>query len=261
MTINVKKPGWKTAAMTVKKDNSYTNGKEFVKRNGIWLPSAPPNPFPNTIMVLETVLTQTTKVAFNFVGTTFNDYTIQWLNAAKAVLGQVPSEATVNIDLPATTRYVKIIPSIKSVLTARLQLGYNSVVKSILQFDSVGFASAEYPIMTSTILASVPQQIPPSVRKLNGVFQLSSVFNDPLVSAWDVSKITEFNLLFSSATAFNQPLNNWNTSNAVSMRNTIAGASAFNRDISMWNVNKVTDWTGFAAGTSIPSAYLPPKFR
>ena len=45
--------------------------------------------------------------------------------------------------------------------------------------------------------------------------------------------------MFYGATAFNQPIGNWNTQNVFDMSYMFNGASAFNQDLSAWNLDSV----------------------
>jgi surface protein len=53
--------------------------------------------------------------------------------------------------------------------------------------------------------------------------------------------------MFSSAAAFNQPLN-WNTSAVTNMFRMFRGATAFNQDISAWDVSQVSNFGQFMTG-------------
>ena len=44
----------------------------------------------------------------------------------------------------------------------------------------------------------------------------ASSFNQPL-NDWDVSNVTDMNSMFSDASSFNQPLNDWDVSNVTDM--------------------------------------------
>ena len=46
---------------------------------------------------------------------------------------------------------------------------------------------------------------------------------------------------FHLASAFNQPLNSWDTSNVTTMKGTFNRATAFNQPLNSWNVSKVTE--------------------
>ena len=47
--------------------------------------------------------------------------------------------------------------------------------------------------------------------------------------------------MFESATAFNQPIGNWDVSNVTDMFGMFAGNSVFNQPIGDWDVSNVTN--------------------
>jgi surface protein len=92
----------------------------------------------------------------------------------------------------------------------------------------------------------------------SGMFRAQSNLNDPRVSGWDVSSVTNMAHMFAGATAFNQPLDNWNVSKVTNMNNMFFGANAFNQNISNWCVTKIPSQpTGFATGSALPTPYYP----
>ena len=71
----------------------------------------------------------------------------------------------------------------------------------------------------------------------------ASSFNQD-ISSWNVSNVTEMNVMFSDASSFNQDISSWNVSNVTNMRYMFSDASSFNQDIGSWNVSNVTDMSG-----------------
>jgi surface protein len=67
------------------------------------------------------------------------------------------------------------------------------------------------------------------------------------IGNWDVSGVNNMEGMFSSAPAFNQPLN-WNTSTVTNMFRMFRGATAFNQDISAWDVSQVSNFGQFMTG-------------
>jgi surface protein len=57
--------------------------------------------------------------------------------------------------------------------------------------------------------------------------------------------------MFSTTTAFNGNISNWNTSNVTNMSTMFYNATAFNQDISAWDITSVTSITDFAINTSL----------
>ena len=59
------------------------------------------------------------------------------------------------------------------------------------------------------------------------------------INDWDVSKeVTNMNDMFSGATSFNEPLNNWNVSNVTDMDRVFEDATSFNQPLNKWNVSR-----------------------
>ena len=84
------------------------------------------------------------------------------------------------------------------------------------------------------------------------MFNGASAFNQP-IGNWQLSGNQLFNSMFQSASAFNQSLSNWDVGSATTMSAMFAGASSFASDISSWNVAMVTDMSSMLAGSSVNS--------
>ena len=87
-------------------------------------------------------------------------------------------------------------------------------------------------------LTSVPPYIPTTVTRLS--FIECPSLNDPNISLWDVSNITDMTQMFTSCSAFNQDISGWDVSNVTNMTQMFAGASSFNQDLSGWCVSNIT---------------------
>jgi len=72
------------------------------------------------------------------------------------------------------------------------------------------------------------------------MFQSATAFNQP-IGNWDVSNVTNMREMFASATAFNQDISSWDVSNVTNMLNMFYIATSFNQPIGSWNVSSVTD--------------------
>ena len=72
------------------------------------------------------------------------------------------------------------------------------------------------------------------------MFQGATAFNQPLYD-WNVASVTRMDRMFQSATDFNQPLNDWNGANVNDMNKMFYKASDFNQSLNDWNVASVTD--------------------
>lgn len=76
---------------------------------------------------------------------------------------------------------------------------------------------------------------------------------DSGINNWDMSSATRLGLLsgrgmFLGASAFNQPVGNWDVSGVTDMGNVFQNASAFNQNIGSWDVSSVTSFLNFMAG-------------
>ena len=102
-------------------------------------------------------------------------------------------------------------------------------------------------------LTSVPATLPASITSLSSTFYGCTNFNSSNVSSWDTQFVTNMSYLFTS-TAFNQPLNTWNTAAVTTMQNMFQNATSFNQPLStsgnLWNVYFVQDFSSMFSGAS-----------
>ena len=87
-------------------------------------------------------------------------------------------------------------------------------------------------------LTKVPDFIPSNIVDIGYMFYAASAFNQPL-NNWNVSSVNKMYAMFYKASSFNQPLNNWNVSSVTNMGYMFYEASAFNQDLSMWCVSNL----------------------
>ncbi|WP_299768629.1 BspA family leucine-rich repeat surface protein [uncultured Dokdonia sp.] len=89
-----------------------------------------------------------------------------------------------------------------------------------------------------------------TVTNMVGVFEGTAFNRD--INTWNVSNVSNMAFMFSDATAFNQPLDQWATrlGNVTDMTNMFEGATAFNQDISGWNVSNVQLMAGMFSGAT-----------
>ena len=90
---------------------------------------------------------------------------------------------------------------------------------------------------------------------MSNMFVFATVFNQN-IGNWDVSRVTNFNSMFSSANNFNNggspSISGWtiNTISGVTMSAMFSYPSSFNQPIGSWNVSKVTNMTQMFYGNN-----------
>lgn len=106
-----------------------------------------------------------------------------------------------------------------------------------------GTVTAFRAFQSASNLVSVPDHIPSTLTNMREMFVQATNLNDPDISKWDTSNVTNMSAMFFGATAFNQPLNDWNVSNATTLTKMFSGASNFDQPLDKWNTSKVTSLT------------------
>jgi surface protein len=118
-------------------------------------------------------------------------------------------------------------------------------------FKPPGPASS-VPVPFNNIITSL-------ITDMSSLFSSASAFNQP-VGSWDTSNVTAMASMFSNASAFNQPISSWNTSNVTTMVSMFNGAAAFNQYITNWNVNNVSLFNTFKQSSGLGDPNTPTKF-
>lgn len=74
---------------------------------------------------------------------------------------------------------------------------------------------------------------------MSGMFSSASAFNQ-YIGDWNVGNATLMEGMFQFASLFNQDIGDWNVSSVTNMKLMFNGASTFNQDIGGWDVSRVT---------------------
>jgi len=75
------------------------------------------------------------------------------------------------------------------------------------------------------------------VTDMYAMFRGATAFNQP-IGNWDVEEVEEMSEMFSGAESFNQPIGNWDTSKVTGVYRMFNGAKSFNQSIENWDLRQ-----------------------
>lgn len=120
-----------------------------------------------------------------------------------------------------------------------------------LSFGNIGLTSLFSGFNKCVNLVEVPESIPSTVTSISQLFYNITTFNEPSVTQWNTTNITNMSLVFHGNSAFNQPVGSWNTGNVTTMNGMFTGCASFNQPLNSWNVSKVINMNGLFYGASV----------
>jgi len=85
------------------------------------------------------------------------------------------------------------------------------------------------------VLPSIASGFSANVTNMSAMFYGASAFNQPIES-WNTSSVTDMSYMFAEASTFNQPIENWNTSAVTSMAHMFTNATTFNQNLENWSL-------------------------
>jgi surface protein len=110
-----------------------------------------------------------------------------------------------------------------------------------LSFGNIGLTTLANAFQNCSNLTKCPASLPGTVTSLGQTFHGCSRFNDPDITKWNTSRVTNMSQTFRLTTVFNQPIGSWNTSSVTTLSGIFFVATAFNQPIDSWNTSSVTD--------------------
>jgi surface protein len=112
----------------------------------------------------------------------------------------------------------------------------------VRQWGTTAWTSMQFAFFGCSNLQISATDVPnlSGVTSMAYTFMECTVLNGPSnIGSWNTATITNMSVMFTDASAFNQPIGSWNTANVVNMSNMFERATAFNQPIGDWNTAKV----------------------
>ena len=129
--------------------------------------------------------------------------------------------------------------------------GDKDKILAVTQWGSNPWTSMQDAFYGCSNFNGVASDVPnlSNVASLSAMFSNATSFNQP-INDWDVSSVTNMYAMLYQASAFNQPLDGWNAENVTTMYGMFYEAFAFNQPINSWNVSSVTNMYGMFSRAS-----------
>lgn len=140
----------------------------------------------------------------------------------------IPGTYTVSISGDFPQIYFPNTPSDNTKLLSVEQWGNNrwrSMINAFNGCTNLVVNAADFPDLSQ-------------VLDMNFMFSGASAFNQP-IDNWDVSNVSNMTGMFRNASSFNQGLSSWDVSSVGTMDSMFEGASAFNQNLSSWNTSSL----------------------
>ncbi|MEQ1732112.1 MAG: BspA family leucine-rich repeat surface protein [Bacteroidia bacterium] len=135
----------------------------------------------------------------------------------------------------------------------RIKINNKSTLIDVAQWGNANWTSMDNAFYNDSNLQVSAIDLPnlAAAISLEGMFRNCTTLNGPSnINSWDISNITNTNLMFSGASNFNKPLNNWNTGKIKSTLWMFYFASKFNQPLNNWNTSNDTMMAGMFMGAS-----------
>jgi len=209
-------------------------------------PYVDPTPTKTTLTYrCDSSITGTIPLKTNLIGTeTWNDGVTNTYNGAAA-----PLSRTLTAGVTYTMTFDGTYSNFNGA-TSGSTLDLTGCLRSVDHWGlNTGVTDASDAFYGASNLTNVPDHIPTTITTMYRMLDSATIFNDPNVSKWDVSNVTDMSLMFSGDSVFNQSLNNWNVSKVVYMPGMFQGDSVFNQPLNNWNTASASDMSSMFSST------------
>jgi len=124
----------------------------------------------------------------------------------------------------------------------------SSKLISIDHWGTQKWSTMEYGFANCSNLVGMANDLPnlSQVYTMQSLFSGATQFNAPL-NDWNMSTVTNISTMFEKASSFNQVLNAWDVSSVTDMSGLFREAKLFNRPLNLWDVRKVKTMFGLFA--------------
>jgi len=156
--------------------------------------------------------------------------------------------ASITCDYPRVGTYRIALTGNMTNYGANVNSPTNADITRVIQWGNTGLTSLNYAFQNASNLFDVPNNIPPTVEHLTGIFLNASSLNDADISNWDVGSVMYFSYAFQGASAFNQELADWDMGSAIQLHGMFQDASSFNKPIGSWDTSSVVNISGMFMG-------------
>ena len=203
----------------------------------MWYQAIPIETSPVSIGGTDFTVTLTSAASVSVTAT--GDVDVYWDATDDSITETVSDETVVHTYAEPSTVTV--------VLRANACTGFTIVSSGLTAVTQWGNMSSSYEaaLQGNTALTDVPATKPP-VTSLASLFYGCSTLNDSDIASWDVSTVTDMNLMFRDCAAFNQDISGWDVSACTDLSGMFRGATVFNQDISGWQINASVVTSGMA---------------
>ncbi len=174
-----------------------------------------------------------------------NDFSVDWGDGTKIETGfggdaTHTYSAAGSYDIKIRGVYPHILTDLGAKLVDVKSWGAVTINSLAFSFQQASFTA---------ISAGVPNLS--NCSTIQGVFQNTPNYNDPLIASWNVSAVTNISFAFAFAPSFNQNINGWNVGNVYTFERVFIEDKAFNQPLNGWNTSNGNNFSRTLNGCNI----------